>query len=405
MDRESFFEMRQLEKGDLEQFNALLRYAFQVTVDELFKTGWEEDEIKHAKMPILDQAYVVGWFYKKELASQIVIYSMKVNIFDEIYEMGGITGVATYPEYAGRGLIHSLMLNCLKYMKEQGQTISFLYPYSIPFYRKKGWEVVSDKLTFVIRDTQLPKRQEVSGIVRRVDLEHEDLQHVYQYYALQTHGALIRDALAWDEYWRWENNDMIAAIYYDENDKPLGFLIYYIKNEIFYIKELVHLNLEAKNGLWNYIGSHFSMIDEVRGNNFTGEPLAFLLEDSEITETIEPYIMARIVDVKEFILKYPFQMTPDDLRICLKVHDKMAAWNEKDFFLSWDDGETLCETDTDYPETNIVELDIQTLTCMLMGYKRPAYLYDNGRLNMEYYMVQVLERLISNEKPCFSDYF
>lgn len=33
---------------------------------------------------------------------------------------------------------------------------------------------------------------------------------------------------------------------------------------------------------------HFSMIDKVVGNNYTNEPMAFLLEDSEIQEEIEP---------------------------------------------------------------------------------------------------------------------
>ena len=87
----------------------------------------------------------------------IVVYSMKVNIHDNIMEMGGITGVATYPEYTGRGLIHSLMRRAINYMHDQEFPISFLYPYSIPFYRKMGWEIVSDKITFTIRDTQLPK--------------------------------------------------------------------------------------------------------------------------------------------------------------------------------------------------------------------------------------------------------
>ena len=33
------FKMRELDKSDLEQFNALLQYAFQVTSYELFQTG------------------------------------------------------------------------------------------------------------------------------------------------------------------------------------------------------------------------------------------------------------------------------------------------------------------------------------------------------------------------------
>ena len=56
------FRMRELDRGDLEQFNALLQYAFQVTSYELFQTGWKQEEIKYAKRPILDEAYVARRF-------------------------------------------------------------------------------------------------------------------------------------------------------------------------------------------------------------------------------------------------------------------------------------------------------------------------------------------------------
>ena len=51
------FTMRQLNEGDLEQFNALLRYAFQVTTTEMVKTGWSEEEIKREKLPMLTEGY------------------------------------------------------------------------------------------------------------------------------------------------------------------------------------------------------------------------------------------------------------------------------------------------------------------------------------------------------------
>ena len=221
MENRDLFTMRELGDRDLEQFNSLLKYAFQVTSDEMLKTGWQEDEMKYSKAPMLKNAFVLGWFHGENLASQIVIYPMEMNIEGERFEMGGITGVATYPEYAGRGLIHSLMSECPRHMREKRQYISILCPYSIPFYRKMGWEVVSDKLSFHIKDTQLPRRKPVPGMVERVPLESEDLKNVYEYFALQHHGALIRDDLAWDEYWRWETEDMTAAIYYNEKHLSL----------------------------------------------------------------------------------------------------------------------------------------------------------------------------------------
>ena len=53
----------------------------------------------------------------------------------------------------------------------------------------------------------------------------------------------------------------------------------------------------------------------------------------------------------------------------------------------------------------MVEMDIQTLTALMMGYKRPSYLYENERIQVDYHLIPYLERLIPIEKPYFSDYF
>ena len=37
------YQMRHLTTDDLEQYNQLLRYAFQVTEQELAETGWRDD--------------------------------------------------------------------------------------------------------------------------------------------------------------------------------------------------------------------------------------------------------------------------------------------------------------------------------------------------------------------------
>ena len=399
------FKMRKLTEGDLEQFNGLLRYAFQITMEDLIQTGWTEEQIMHAKMPILNNAYVLGWFYHDKLASMVVVYSMKINIHNIICKMGGVTGVATYPEYTGKGLIRSLIKQAIIHMREEGQFISFLYPYSIPLYRKHGWEIISDKITFTIKDTQLPRKRQVEGIMERVDLKSEDLLNVHDYFSMQHHGALIRDELAWEEYWRWDNDNIIASIYYSKNRKPLGYLVYYIKNDIFHIKEMVCLNTEAHHGIWNYISAHFSMVSEVKGNNYSGEPMAFLFEDSEMVENIEPYYMARVIDVQEFIIKYPFLVKLPKLKLSFKINDPIVKGNNGVFNVYWDDEETICEKTDDIHAANLVEMNIQTLTTMLMGYKRPTFLYECGRIQTEYYMLRILEQLIPVEKPYFSDYF
>ena len=282
----------------LDQYNKLLRYVFQVTENDLHQVGWEDKEIKKMKYPTLKKAYVLGWFDGENLVSQVATYPMKVRIFNKTFDMGGITGVGTYPEYSNQGLMHKLLYQALLDMKARKQYISYLYPYSVPYYRDKGWELINDKIVYEINDYQLPKRQPVMGDVRRIDISSNVLKQTYQKYAMQTHGALLRDELAWNEYWLWDNEDIIAAIYYNENEEPNGYVIYWIAEEVFYVKDMIYMNEEARIGLWNFIGAHFSMISKVIGNTFTDEPLAFLLEDADIKETISPYYMARIVDVE-----------------------------------------------------------------------------------------------------------
>lgn len=51
---ENNYTLRPLTIDDAEEYNALLRYAFQVTEQELAETGWKDDEITQSKFPVVD---------------------------------------------------------------------------------------------------------------------------------------------------------------------------------------------------------------------------------------------------------------------------------------------------------------------------------------------------------------
>ncbi|MBN6187915.1 GNAT family N-acetyltransferase [Aneurinibacillus sp. BA2021] len=396
-------KIKKVETKHGEQFNSLLRYVFQVTNHDLQVFGWENREIAQAKLPVLKQADVIGWFDGDKLISQLAVYPFRVNIFGQTYDMGGLTGVGTYPEYANLGLMNQLMRQALKNMRERKQSISYLYPYSIPFYRRKGWEIISDKISFEVKDTQLPKLKTVSGNVERVTIEHPLLKEIYQRFALQTHGAMLRNELAWEENLRWDVDDLTAAIYYDGSHEPTGYLLYWIAGEVFHMKEMIFLNQEARTGLWNFVSAHFSMVTHVKGHIYTDEPLAFLLEDGDIKELIAPYYMARIVDIALFIEKYPFQLQETDCRITFHLHDPMLEWNQGNFTLTVTrDGRGHVTKGGSDPSAIFT---IQTLTTMLMGYKRPSYLSRIGRFQADEATVDLFEKLIIRQQPYFSDYF
>lgn len=393
--------MQDVEIEYLAQFNELLRYVFQVTTSELDALGWKPKEMEQEKRPVLEKASVLGWFDNDKLISQIAVYPMQVNIHGKIFNMGGVTGVGTYPEYASFGLAKKLIAQALKEMIDRKQTISYLYPYSIPYYRKKGWEIISDKMSFSIADHQLPMLSEVPGMMRRVDVEHQDLYDVYNNYATCHHGAMIRGQLEWMEYWRWDSDDLIAAIYYDKDETPKGYLLYFIENDEFKVKEIVYLTQEARTGIWNYISAHRSMVTTVTGHQYKLEPLAFLLEDGEISEQIKPYFMARIVDVENFLKQFPFKEINDS--ICFKVTDPLIEQNCDYFTLSFNN--KIPTISKGQKQKNIVECDIQTLTTMLMNYRRPQYLQHIERLYADLHVIGLLELTIPDNNIYFSDYF
>ncbi|GED14900.1 sterol carrier protein domain-containing protein [Aneurinibacillus migulanus] len=57
---------------------------------------------------------------------------------------------------------------------------------------------------------------------------------------------------------------------------------------------------------------------------------------ASIKETIAPYYMARIVDLRLFLEKYPFQSQEADCQLTFTLHDPMLEWNQGTFTLAVD---------------------------------------------------------------------
>lgn len=394
--------IRAVDEKDVDQFNELLSYVFQITESDIEESGYESKrEMIKSKRPILELSKVFGWFNEDKLISQIAVYPCEVNIHGKLIKMGGVTGVGTYPEYAGHGLMKDLIKLALETMREDQQWISYLYPYNVPYYRRKGWEIMSDKLTFKIRDTQLPKTKEVPGIVERKEVDDPDVFTVYNQFSQENHGALQRTSFHWEEYWRYENEEeRTAAVYYNASGHPTGVLFYWVAEEVFHVKEMFYLNQEARNGLWNFISAHFSMVYWVKGDIYSNEPLSFYLDDSQIKETIEPYYMARIVDVEQFLKNFPFETFQTPFHFV--VSDPVADWNNGIFGVQYNHGEIVVSREA---IGKAVQLDIQTLSCLLMNYRRPAYLERVERLNTDSETLALLESIIPDMEAYFRDYF
>ena len=218
---------------------------------------------------------------------------------------------------------------------------------------------------------------------------------------LQTPILCASSPEAWEEYWRWDEDDTNVAVYYNTKDKPCGFMVYLIKNDIMHIKEMIYLNREAKKGLWEYIHAHDSMIDAVHGYTYFSEPIAFEMDDGDIKETIRPYAMGRIIDIESFLQDYPCDPDGGTLYIELEIEDHLLLWNNRSFRLCFSDGKCML---TDEPAEYKLKMEIGTLTTLLLGYKTAERLYALERIEGKQEAVDRLDDVLFHKIPYISDY-
>ncbi len=353
-----------------------------------------------------------GYFHNGQLASKMHIFPFKTFIQGKEFSMGGIAGVATWPEFRRQGMVEKLLVHGLHEMKRNGQSISMLHPFDFAFYRRYGWETYCEYKKYAIETHQLPHFKNVPGMIKRVGHDIELLQEMYEKYAVRYNGTLKRDTDWWTR--SIFNQKYEVTVYYNVLNEPLAYIIYEVKKNEMSIDEYVYLNEEGRQGLWSFIKNHDSMIEKIFMNVPSDDQLPFLFSNPKIKQEIVPYFMARIVDVSAFLAQYPLIIEAGNESIFLHITDDYAPWNNGTYQLYVDQsGEVNVTTHQKsvenmqcaHPPKRGLMCDIQSLTTMLLGYQTPTFLFQAGRLKGNEAEVKMWEQLIPKKTTLLIDYF
>ncbi len=378
-----------LTKEHYKEAMKLSEYAFQYKVPE---------ERVEERLELMDKHHqLYGVFSGEELAAKLHLLPLEVYIGGQTVKMGGVAGVATYPEYRRSGFVREMLTDLLETMKNEGCTISMLHPFSVPFYRKYGWELFSSHLKASLKSESLVMKKQAPGTVKRhvgKDGHSEEIENVYDQFASRFSGMLKRETRWWQQ--SIYSEDTYAAVYYNESGTAEGYLLYEVKDSKMTVEEFVPLTPSARTGLWNFICQHDSMIKDLEITTFESDPLFYSLKEPRIKAEVTPYFMARIVDAAAFLKDYEFSSQE---RAVLTIKDDYAPWNNGTYEIS--DG-NVTKTDAEKGE---ISLSINALTAALFGYKRPLDLYEIGEMEGSEEAVDRLERLIPERKAFFYDFF
>ncbi|MCK8489088.1 GNAT family N-acetyltransferase [Paenibacillus sp. MBLB2552] len=389
-------EIRSLRVEEFDASLNLSEYAFQYKVEM-------KDREEQRKLFIPERSW--GAFENGELLAKLMLLPLHLYVQGRPIPMGGIAGVATWPEHRRSGLVRELLAVALRQMNEQGQILSCLHPFSIPFYRKFGWEVHTDYKKYTMNIDSFPSKTLTTGSVKRDIKNIELLNEIYHSFARQYNGMLVRDEEWWKRMVLGEEGH--TAVYYAESGQPEGYLLYQVKNRELVISEFVFLNETARQGLWTYLANHDSMVTQVVFDRVPADDLLpFLLRDPRCKQETVPYFMARIVNAAAFVAEYSFAVpaATSPIRLSLRIEDGFAPWNEGNWQLAVSPEGKGSLTPANPADFGLV-CDIQTLTALLLGYKRPREMFACGKLSGPGTDAETLERLIPLSQTALLDFF
>ncbi|MEF7559445.1 GNAT family N-acetyltransferase [Bacillus thuringiensis] len=369
----------------------LSEYAFQYKVDE--------DRLQQQLTKMKESHEVYGIMEGENLAAKLHLIPFHIYIGKEKFKMGGVAGVATYPEYRRSGYVKELLQHSLQTMKKDGYTVSMLHPFAVSFYRKYGWELCANLLVCHMTKSDLVMKKQVNGTVKRFNKENhpEEVEKLYETFAERFSGMLVRNEKWWLQA---VYDDLTLAIYYDENKTAAGYMLYKIEKSKMTVEEFVPLHNEARNGLWNFICQHDSMIKDFEMTVSENEPLLYTLQEPRVKTEIKPYFMGRIVDVEQFLKQYELNWNNVQQEVILHITDSFAQWNNITVRLA-NHEITIIEE----PIDKGIKLDINALSTILFGYKRPLELNELELISGSEEEIRAFENVVPVRKPFIYDFF
>lgn len=390
-------EKRSLTASDEAAFYELAQYAFNKP-DSQQRRGFFKQ--------LYQNSNGFGIFADDDLKSMLLATPFNVNFNGQTFKMSGIGYVASYPEFSGQGGISALMTLAFDQMHQDGVTLSYLAPFSYGFYRRFGYEQVFDQTHFEIQTQDLPRLKfpKSLGQVTRYSLaDASDLiANFHETHPLNQVGGVQRPDW-WRQYQVMKHPDQEIAIYTDQEDQVGGYVIYSRQGSVLVIEELMTSTVASQQQLVNFIFKHQSAYTTIRYESSLTTGLADLLPDPTVLKTtVVPYMMARIVDLADFLARYPYQ-TDELATVTIDVTDDFLPVNSGLWQISLHDGQpTITKLATG---TADITVTIQNLTKALMGYRSLTSLAQYGQIEGQPTAIQQLDQAISHEKPMLWDYF
>ena len=300
------------------------------------------------------------------------VHTMTENVRGKVFPMGGIGGVATFPQSRRKGHVRKMMARSFELMHEQGMAVSTLYPFRDSFYERLGYAEFAKNRFATLRPEHLAPllRTSLPGEVEQLGVEEcfdewwgflESLQPERHGFALFNRSHTVE--------WRDENEFWVAMV--REDGIATGAMSFRITGhtEALVADTFYYTTPAARYQLMAWIARHVDQVSEAVIELGPEEYPELWHRDLAVQSSTEyrnswPAPMGRVVTVAEL----GGIAVGSDVSIAVTVMDDRCPWNNGVWTLGGEGGRLVVRQGGD----SACHLTIQGLSALVWSGIDPA---------------------------------
>ncbi|MFW5787610.1 MAG: GNAT family N-acetyltransferase [Bacillota bacterium] len=387
--------IKNIKSDNVTVFKDLLHYCF----------GLEDENLESFAEFLFDSDHCLGIFEDDQLAASLTVIPYEIYYNNNTAGMGGISAVATFPEYRNKHYAEELLKKSLKIMKKRGDYFSFLNPFSYSFYRKYGWELALEYKKYELEiDCFKQFKDNKNCNFIKLDKNHQSqMNQVYNYFVKKYNGPVKRNKKIWQYHFKEQKKNDIHRFGCLNGEGELeGYIFFKLEDHKMKIRELCYTSPEIKQEIFRFIYSHRAQVNKVNWRPACDDNTIYMLSDPEREHETSLGMMWRIVDVKKVMESFTIKEEVDT-SFTLKVEDPHADWNNKMFEIKIKNSQVVVKE----IKTNSVDVicSIQALSQLISGYISLKERIKLGGIKGDKDRIQLLEYFVPERSTYLNDYF
>jgi predicted acetyltransferase len=379
-------EIRQAAADEMRQFGDLTAYAYAGA----FGDG-DENQAMHSNRP----EWLLCAFDGPRMVASYGTIPFTARANGQAVPLGGVTTVATAPEYRRRGLLRSITERALNAQREAGQPVAALWASQAAIYQRYGYSAASALVHYEIDTADLNLLEPPTGdlqVAREPAADaFEDVKQVYRAFVAPRTLYLHRSSVLWQASVlgnRPGSGPIHCAVCRNAAGEARGYVVYTLRSAVvghatraqeIVVRDLVWLDVDACRTLWAFLARH-DLVGRIR---WEGAPV-----DDPLTELlIEPRlchrraaegVWLRIVDAAGALSARGYDQ---DGELILDIEsDRLTPWNDGRWRLTVSNGTATVERTTAQPELSLTTKALASLWC---GYRTVGELVGWGLIEAD----------------------